>query len=61
MSARVEGTLRLAGWLVATGLAVEIASLLWKSPLAFVLFAAASPLLIGAGVVMFLLALVRRD
>ncbi|MGH7727113.1 MAG: hypothetical protein ACREOU_16965 [Candidatus Eiseniibacteriota bacterium] len=56
----IERQIRLAAGLAALGLVVEGVSLAWNSPLSFVLFAAAGPALIGAGTIVYLLALLRR-
>jgi hypothetical protein len=50
--------LRISSVLIFTGLAVEIVSLIWFHPLAFVLFAFVATLLIGVGVVVYLASLV---
>ncbi len=50
---------RLAAALVFVGLAVELGSLHWAHPTAFIVFAAVSGLAIGAGVVLFLTTLFR--
>ncbi len=56
----IERRLRAAGLLVAAGLVIEAASLLWKHPLSFILFAIAVPLLMLGGIAMFLLSLARE-
>lgn len=58
--------LRFAGLLILAGLAVEAASLAWNHPLSFMAFLGVGGLLLAAGVVIYLLALVtspkdRRD
>lgn len=55
---KLEHRIRTAAFLVAAGLLVEIASLLWKHPLSFILFAVGVPLLLLGGIAMFLLSLV---
>jgi len=50
--------LRVSSILVVLGLAVEIASLLWFHPLAFVLFAFVGAVLVAAGSLVFLASLV---
>jgi hydrogenase/urease accessory protein HupE len=50
--------LRLSSVLVAVGLAVEIATLLWFHPLSFVLFAFVGAVLVAAGILVFLVSLV---
>jgi hypothetical protein len=56
----IERRIRFAAGLAAFGLVVEGVSLAWRSPLSFVLFAAVGPALIGAGTIVYLLALLRR-
>ncbi|HEV2326712.1 MAG TPA: hypothetical protein VGS10_22425 [Terracidiphilus sp.] len=50
--------LRLSSILIVAGLLVEITSLLWFHPLSFVLFAFAATVLIGLGMLAYLLSLV---
>jgi hypothetical protein len=57
----IERRIRIAGLLIAVGLVVEAASLLWHHPLSFVFFAAIAPVLILAGIASYLLALVGRE
>jgi hypothetical protein len=54
----LERRLRLAGTLIVLGLLIELASLLWSHPLAFIVFIAAGGLLIGVGIVIYLYSLV---
>ena len=54
----IERHLGWAGWLVASGLVVEIAVSSWVHPLAFVTFAVVACPLVGAGMLLFLWALV---
>jgi hypothetical protein len=54
----MERRLRLAGTLIVLGLLIELASLLWSHPLAFIVFIAAGGLLIGVGIVIYLYSLV---
>ena len=58
---RIESRLRRAGLMVAAGLAIEAASLLWRHPLSFVFFAATGPLLVLGGIGLYLLSLIRDD
>ena len=58
---KIEARIRRAGLLVATGLVLEAASLLWRHPLSFVFFAATGPLLVVGGIALYLLSLVRAD
>ncbi len=50
--------LRVSSGLIILGLFVEIVSLLWFHPLAFVLFAFVGAVLIGAGILVYLVSLV---
>jgi len=50
--------LQVSSALIILGLLVEIVSVLWFHPLAFVLFVFVSATLIGLGIVVFLLSLV---
>jgi hypothetical protein len=50
--------LRVSSALIILGLLVEIVSLLWFHPLAFVLFAFVGVVLIGLGILVYLISLV---
>lgn len=50
--------LRLAGILVALGLAVEAATMFWPHPTAFLVFLGLGGLLVAAGVILYLVAIV---
>jgi hypothetical protein len=54
----IERRLRIAGTLIVLGLLIELGSLLWSHPLAFILFIAAGGLLIGAGILIYLYSLI---
>jgi len=54
----IHGSLQVAGTLIILGLGVEAVCLLWSRPIAFVIFAGLGGLLISAGVLLFLYALV---
>ena len=54
----MQRLLRISGALIVLGLIVEIVSLLWFHPLAFVLFAFVGVVLIGFGIVVYLASLV---
>jgi hypothetical protein len=54
----MQRLLRISGTLIVLGLLVEIVSLLWFHPLAFVLFAFVGVVLIGLGIVVYLASLV---
>lgn len=53
----IENRIRLAALLVLAGLVVEAVTLNILHPLSFVMFAALGVLLIGAGIVLFLISL----
>ncbi len=55
-----ERRLRRAAILVMLGLLVELASLTWHHPTAFIVFVGAGGLLMAAGVVQYLALIVRR-
>lgn len=55
----ISKRLRLAGTLIILGLVVEGASLMWNHPLSFLAFIGVGGLLLFAGVVIYLIALVR--
>ncbi|HWO01747.1 MAG TPA: hypothetical protein VNS63_21005 [Blastocatellia bacterium] len=55
---RMERRLCIAGMLIGLGLLIELASLLWSHPIAFILFIAAGGLLIAAGILVYLYSLV---
>jgi hypothetical protein len=50
--------LRLAGALIFLGLLIEALTLTWNNPIAFVVFLGIGGLLIGAGILLYLLSLV---
>lgn len=50
--------LKTAAWLLAAGMVVEIISLGWSHPTAFVLFLGLGGLLVAAGILRFFLAIV---
>jgi hypothetical protein len=54
----MEHRLRIAGFLLIAGLLVEAMCLMWARPIAFVIFVAVGGLLLFAGVVVYLFALV---
>ena len=56
----MERWLRIAGTLIMVGLLIELGSLLWSHPLAFILFMAAGGLLMAAGIIAYLYALVSH-
>jgi hypothetical protein len=54
----IARTLQISGILLILGLAVEAVSLLWGKPLAFLLFACVGGVLMLAGILLYLYALV---
>jgi hypothetical protein len=56
---RIEGRIRVAALLVLAGMAIEAVTLNVLHPLSFVVFAAFGVLAIGAGIVVFLLAVLQ--
>lgn len=60
MSAALERRLRVAAVLVLLGLLVELVSLTWRHPTAFLLFALVGGALLAAGMVWFLYGVVLR-
>ncbi len=57
----MERKLRTAGVLLILGLAVAIASLVWETPLSFLVFVGAGGLLTFAGIVVYLYSLVSTS
>jgi hypothetical protein len=55
---QIERALRISGILLILGIAVEIVSLLWEKPLAFLLFVGVGGLLTLAGIGFYLYSLV---
>jgi hypothetical protein len=56
----IERSLRISGALLILGLAVEVISLLWEKPLAFLLFVGVAGLLTFAGILVYLYSLIPR-
>jgi type III secretory pathway component EscV len=54
----IRRLLQISSGLVIVGLLLEIVSLLWFHPLSFVLFAFLAAVLIGLGILVFLVSLV---
>jgi len=50
--------LKLAGLLVSGGLLVEVGTLYWSHPMAFLVFLGLGGLLVGAGILLYLYSLV---
>jgi uncharacterized membrane protein len=55
---RLARRLQLSGLLVSLGLLVEAATLFWSHPTAFLVFIGLGGLLVGAGVLLYLFAIV---
>jgi hypothetical protein len=58
---RLEKRLRLSGILIIAGLVIELVSLKWSHPTAFLVFLLAGGLLLFVGIVMYLLTLVTAS
>ena len=58
--AALQGRVRISAVLVMAGLVVEIASLTWRHPTAFLVFVGVGGLLMAAGMVWFLLSIATR-
>jgi len=56
--ASISRELKIAGILLIAGLLITIVSLIWRAPLAFLLFAGVGGLLIPAGIVVYLFSVV---
>ena len=54
----MEKRLRIAGTLLVVGLLIEALCMLWKAPIAFIIFVAFGGLLLFVGVAVFLVSLV---
>jgi hypothetical protein len=52
--------LRIAGVLIFVGLLIEVFTLTWNNPIAFLVFLGIGGLLIGVGILLYLLSLVSR-
>jgi hypothetical protein len=57
----LERRLQFSGILLILGLLVEAGCLFWTRPLAFVLFLGVGGLLLGLGILLYLLSLVSRS
>ena len=57
----LERRLQFSGILLILGLLVEAVCLFWTRPLAFVLFLGVGGLLLGLGILLYLLSLVSRS
>ncbi|HEX4997311.1 MAG TPA: hypothetical protein VFY29_03745 [Terriglobia bacterium] len=57
----IEKRIRWAGGLVGLGIAVQIGSLLWNHPLAFMAFILIGSPMVVAGVLLYLYSLVHKD
>jgi hypothetical protein len=58
--ARLEKRLRASAVAVLLGLVVELASLTWHSPSAFVVFVAIGGLFMAAGMILYLMTIVKK-
>jgi hypothetical protein len=57
----IDRRLRQAGFLIALGLLVELLTLAWNSPIAFLVFLGLGGLLIFAGILIYLWSLVSGE
>jgi heme A synthase len=57
----MQRRIRCSGLLVLLGLGVEVATLLWRSPLSFFVFMIVGGALVALGIVTFLLSLVSPE
>ncbi|HEX8998748.1 MAG TPA: hypothetical protein VGB07_02540 [Blastocatellia bacterium] len=58
---RIEKRIRLAGVLVIAGLLVELVTMNWSHPTAFLFFLLLGGLLMASGIVVYLLTLVSAE
>ncbi len=58
---RIEKRIRLAGLLVIAGLLVELVTMNWSHPTAFLFFLLLGGLLMASGIVVYLLTLVSAE
>jgi hypothetical protein len=58
---QIEHKIRWSGRLIVIGLVVQMLTLLWTHPLAFVCFLLVGCPLVGAGILFFLYSLVTHD
>ncbi len=58
MKSPIEGRLRIAGGLIIAGLLVELVTLLWSHPTAFLFFLLLGGTLMAAGILFFLYSLI---
>jgi hypothetical protein len=56
----MERRLQLSGMLIFAGLCVEVLCLFWTRPIAFVIFLAIGGLLLGLGILVYLVSLVAK-
>ena len=57
---QIEKALRIAGILLILGIVVEVVSLIWEKPLAFLLFAGVGGSLTLLGILLYLYSLLPR-
>lgn len=57
-STAIQRSIRVPGLLLIGGLAIELISLLWNKPLAFILFAFVGGVFLMAGILLYLYSLV---
>jgi hypothetical protein len=57
----IESRIRWAGMLIVVGLVLQMLTLLWTHPLAFMCFAMVGCPLVGAGVLLYLYSIVSHE
>ena len=57
----LAGRLRMSGLLIASGLAVELATFFWNHPVSFFLFAVPGAVLISGGMLLYLWSVVTGN
>jgi hypothetical protein len=60
-SSPIEGRIRVSGWLIAAGLLVQLVSLIWTHPLAFMVFLLIGTPLVAVGALLYLFSLVTMN
>jgi len=60
-STGIERRIRIAGILIVLGLSMELISLMWSHPTAFLLFLFVGAVLIAAGLLYYLYSLIARE
>lgn len=58
---QIEGRIRWSGMLIVAGLVVQMLTLLWTHPLAFICFALVGCPLVGVGILFYLYSVVSHE